>query len=173
MNKGFTLVEILVAVMITAILITMAVPIYDKTIEKSRISEARVVLKQLLEAKLRMLDAADKETYSPSYFGFENLEFAIPCVSSTSSNGHKVTCSTKAFKFVLNPSGTVYGSTDKVTNAVCAVRLGGDNKGTTFLFLGELETDADNDKFLCNKGTNSSDTCEAYGLTSTGSAWCS
>lgn len=46
MNKGFTLVEILVAVMITAILITMAVPIYDKTIEKSRISEARVVLKQ-------------------------------------------------------------------------------------------------------------------------------
>ena len=172
MNKGFTLVEILIAVMITAILVTMAVPIYDKTIEKSRISEARTVLKQVLEAKLRMLDSIDKELYSSSYFGFENLDFSFPCVSSTSENGHKVTCSSKAFKFVLNPTGSANGSTNKATNAVCAVRLGGDNKGTTFLYLGELESNAENAKFLCNDGTSSGG-CDAYGLISTGSSWCS
>lgn len=173
MKKGFTLVEILIAVMITVILVTMAVPIYNKTIEKSRISEARAMMKQILEAKLRMLDATDHTVYDTSYFGFENLDFTQPCVSKTNANGHVVTCSSKAFKYVLNPTGSIYGSNDKVTNAVCAVRLGGDNRGTNFLYLGELETDPDNDKFLCNKGGNTSDTCEPYGLTSTGSAWCS
>ena len=38
-KKGFTLMEILVSVMILAILITMSVPMYERTVEKSRLAE--------------------------------------------------------------------------------------------------------------------------------------
>ena len=44
MKTGFTLVEILVAVMIMALLVTMAVPMYDRTVEKSRMAEARTLM---------------------------------------------------------------------------------------------------------------------------------
>ena len=36
-NGGFTLVEILVVIMIVALLVTMAMPMYEKTVEKSRL----------------------------------------------------------------------------------------------------------------------------------------
>lgn len=45
-DKGFTLVEILVAVMIVVLLVTMAAPMYEKAIEKSRLAEARVTAKK-------------------------------------------------------------------------------------------------------------------------------
>ncbi len=168
MNKGFTLVEILVAVMILAVLVTMAFPLYEQAIEKSRISDVRTTLKKLHESKMRILDSLDKQTYSTDTFGFENLDFSLPCSEGTKMNEdgtHVISCSTKDFTYFINPVGEA--------NAVCAVRRTGDYKGANFLYLGDLETNASK-KFKCNNGSKWG-SCEAYGLSNTDvdKAWCS
>ena len=172
MKKGFTLVEILVAVMIVTLLVTMAVPMYDKTVEKSRMAEARTLMKKMLESKLRTLDNMDQENYSSGLFGFEQLDISVPCGDSTTGASIArctgATIYTKVVEYTLLPTGSVSGSSAEVANGVCAVRRKGDNKGTAFLYLGELETDPDREKFLC-----SGSMCEAYGMDSTGTAWCS
>ena len=169
MKKGFTLVEILVAVMIITMLVAMSVPMYEKTVEKSRIAEVRTLLKQIMESKMRVLDAMERDTYSSGLFGFEALDVAIPCVDQSSgavlSRCSGTTVYTKDFKYSLAPSGSVS------SNAVCAERRKGDNKGVQFLYLGE-EVGGAQEKFLCNNGS-SGGSCELYGLESSGSAWCS
>jgi len=169
-RKGFTLAEILVAVLITSILVTMAVPMYDKAIEKSRIVEARAMLKRIHESKMRLLeqymDSSSYEGYKTSLFGFENLDMDIKCDSSTSENSHVITCSTKDFRYSLNPSG---GS--GTADAVCAVRLKGDNAGVNFLYYGELRASSWTRLFCNNNGVSNG--CDAYGLDSDGNtAWC-
>ena len=176
MKTGFTLVEILVAVMIMALLVTMAVPMYDRTVEKSRMAEARTLMKKIMESKLRTLDSMDKDVYSEDLFGFENLDVSIPCVDS--STGARLsrctgnTIYTKDFKYTLLPTGSTFGSVATLANTVCAVRRKGDNAGVNFLYLGELETDSSRDKLLCNNGS-SGGSCEVYGLDSKSSGWCS
>lgn len=175
-KKGFTLVEILVAVMIVALLVTMAVPMYEKTVEKSRMAEARTLMKKILESKLRTLDNMNRENYASGLFGFENLDLSIPCVDA--SSGERLsrctgnTIYTRDFKYTLVPNGTLSGSAATLINGVCAVRRKGDNAGVNFLYLGELETNSSRDNFLCNNGT-SGGSCEVYGLDSTSSGWCS
>ncbi len=175
-QKGFTLVEILVVVMIVSLLVTMAVPMYEKTVEKSRMAEARTLMKKILESKLRTLDSMDRDTYSSGLFGFENLDVSIPCVDSSSgarlSRCTGSTIYTKDFKYTLLPTGSVSGSTATLANGVCAVRRKGDNAGVNFLYLGELETNANKEKFLCNNGS-SGGSCDLYGLDSAASGWCS
>ena len=166
MKKGFTLVEILVSVMIVTMLVAMAVPMYEKTVEKSRMAEVRTLLKEIYEAKMRTLDAAEKDTFSSGLFGFESLDVALVCVNpSTGSRMTRCTGAdiyTKDFKYSLLPTG--------YPNAVCAVRRKGDNAGVAFLYVGE-EGAVNGEKFFCNNGS-SGGSCDAYGLDSTGSAWC-
>lgn len=157
MKQGFTLVEILVAVMIVTLLVAMAAPMYDKAIEKSRIAEARVTAKKLWDAKARLLDAMDKDKYDGS-FTINNLDFAMPCKSVSSDN--KV-CNTDDWAFSINPGG----NTDKaVVNGVCVRRLKGDHSGTVFLYVGEDAPSADEKdygRFWC---TGSAAACDAYAM---------
>lgn len=163
-QKGFTLVEILVAVMIVIILVTMAAPMYDKAIEKSRLAEARVTAKKMFDAKLRLMDSMDMDNYEFSKFGIENLDFAIECKKSKTTNSHMETCSTKDFTFSINPTGA--------RNGICAARRGdGDTAGVNFLYMGELADDEDS-MFQCNNGRYAG-ACEVFGLDSVGTtAWC-
>ena len=63
-RRGFTLVEILTVIMILAVLAAIAVPSYEKAIERSHVAEARAVLKQMLESKLRTLDSMGRTSYT-------------------------------------------------------------------------------------------------------------
>jgi len=162
-KKGFTLVEILVAVLIVVVLVTMAAPMYEKAIEKSRLAEARATAKKLWDSKMRQLSAMDRDLYSTLDFGLENLDFSLPCKKSSSVSGHQVTCETADFRFSINPSGS---SSAVVQNGICVRRLKGDQADTTFLYVGDEASAGEEEsygKFWCHNSSSAS--CEAYGMT--------
>lgn len=123
-KKGFTLIEILVAVLIMIILVTMAVPMYERAIEKSRVAEVSATLKRIGDSKLRTLDQRDI-TNLATYFSvgctFDWNQLDVEKPSSTD------------FTYSLYP--------ESFANAVCAVRAKGEYAGTTFLYLGETAAD--------------------------------
>lgn len=166
-SRGFTLVEILVAVIIIGMLVAAATPIYEKTVEKSRLAEARTTLKKLYESKLRVMEYMEKNTYTANLFGFENLDFAMTCKAQTAdtTSGHIIKCSSADWTYSLLPSGT--GN----ANMLCAARRKGDNANMALLYKGD-EVSGTSDKFFCNNSSGGS--CEDFGLSSTGeTAWCS
>ena len=84
-QKGFTLIELLVVVLIIGILSSVALPQYTKTVEKSRMSEARSMLKSLREAYLlRCLEEGTggghcgEGAYTLTDNTFTNLSITVP-----------------------------------------------------------------------------------------------
>ncbi len=133
-DGGFTLMEILVAVLILTILITMAVPMYERTVEKSRLAEVSTLLKRISESKLRTMDSRNITQYYASPFGMEELDITVPPSDD--------------FYYGLYPKS--------FSNAVCARRLRGDNAGTVFLYLGETAPE------YCHVGGKGTDVCKEY-----------
>ena len=83
---GFTLIELLVVVLIIGILAAIAVPQYEKVVEKSRIAEARIMLKNLLNAyNLKCLEEGKGlnehcgvGSYTASDNTLTNLDISLP-----------------------------------------------------------------------------------------------
>ena len=77
-NKGFTLIELLVVVLIIGILASIALPQYQKTVEKSKATQALTLLNSLGQAqtayRLSSGQAAEK---------FEELGVEIPFTGNT------------------------------------------------------------------------------------------
>jgi len=63
-QHGFTLVELLVVVMITAILAAVAVPVYKQQIRKSRRTEAKTAILDLASREERMFST--RNSYAPN-----------------------------------------------------------------------------------------------------------
>ena len=118
MKKGFTMVEVLVSVIIIAMLVMMAMPMYERAVEKSHIAEVGATLKRMGESKLRTMEAQNIATYA-SQFSKAQLDGNFP--------------NSDDFMYSLLPSSW--------PNAVCAKRLRGDFKNTIFLFMGEAGMD--------------------------------
>ena len=117
-KAGFTLIEILVAVLIVAVLAAMAVPMYERTIEKSRRGEVAVTLKRLSESKIRTMMNMELDTFVRNPLSFTHTQLD----SAFANNAD--------FHYSLYPNGSY-------PNAVCAVRMRGKYNGTIFFYLGE------------------------------------
>jgi len=188
-HKGFTLTEVLTVIIILAVLATMAIPMYDKAIERSHIAEAHAVLRQMLESKQRTLNSMNKPFYTENdtpLFGIGQLDMSINC--SRGGGGGESFCQTKDFRYTLLPTvnslpkgislltdegGTVTPGDEGFENysslAVCAARCGGEHSGTSFLYLGGLT--ASREKMFCHGNTR--EDCEIYGMASVGNDhWC-
>lgn len=124
-NSGFTLVEILTAIVVVTILVAMAAPLYEKTVERSRLAEARTVLAKLQDAKLQAMDNMDCKRYDssdPTCPKLRHLSMGVV------ANEDDTSFNSDAFRFSLVLNG------NRLRNAVCARRTGGDGQGTVFVY---------------------------------------
>lgn len=64
MKKGFTLMEVLTVVIIVGILTSIAIPRYNKIMERARFTKAEVMAKSLYESCERLLASYGVEEYA-------------------------------------------------------------------------------------------------------------
>ena len=113
MNKsGFTLVEMLIIVLIIAVLSSIAMPQYSRTIERSRASEAFGTIQQVDDAIYSYYTERQK---CPTTFG--QLSIAMPV--STDSSG---SVTLKNFQYTLQ--GGTATIPDTSCKATLATRVG-------------------------------------------------
>lgn len=105
MEKGFTLIELLVVVLITGILSVIALPQYQKAVEKTRTVEAIVILRAIADANRRYY-LANGVWAKPSELNL--LDINIPGIQNDTFSAGRI----QLHDFVYAPSGEVDAGTE-------------------------------------------------------------
>lgn len=105
--RGFTLLELLMVVVIIAILSSIAIPQYIRTVERARMSEALSMLGQLHAAQVRMkaergsystdvtlkeLDVDPADVIGVSYYTFAGNAAGFPITATRNGVGNVGNC---------------------------------------------------------------------------------
>ena len=137
---GFTLIELLVAVLIIGIMSAVALPQYQRAVEKSRATQALTMLKSVYQAaKSYQLANGSWPTQ------FEELDVEIPWTGNTPFvNGMKDTLSNENWSIQLYFGGENY-------NGVWLGRIAGDYQQAGFAMFNSYGNNAtvDKDRIVC------------------------
>jgi len=143
-NKGFTLIELMIVVVIVAILASVAFPAYQDSVRKSRRSEAKISLLEVAQ----ILERCFTEFNAYNNVGCSVVTAAVPPVNLVtkppSLNGagyYTVTSTPTALTYTLTAIPNALGSQDQdkpcvsfsITNTgvKSAINSGGTNNATT------------------------------------------
>ncbi len=97
-NNGFTLIELLVVVLIIGILAAVAVPQYQKAVDKSRMASMMPLVRSLADAKYLYVLANGVPATS-----IENLDISIPGVCEKRADSYYIE-SISCGKFTIKPN---------------------------------------------------------------------
>jgi type IV pilus assembly protein PilE len=77
-GAGFTLIELMIAVVVVAILFAIAVPSYETEVQKSRRTDAKTAVLDLATREQRYFSVKSKFTASPQDLGYGNAAATFP-----------------------------------------------------------------------------------------------
>ena len=124
-QKGFTLIELMIVVTIIGILVALALPLFSRTITKSKQSEAKQILKQIYIMQ---------QTYRTEY----NLYWG---------NGVSAYAATAASRIAMRRIGVDIGTTARYSYRLVAAA----NTFTATATSGKLDADATVDTWTMNQ----------------------
>ncbi len=135
-NGGFTLIELLVVVLIIGILAAVAVPQYQKAVEKSRATQALSVIKTLVQAQEAYYLANGQ--YATE---FEQLDVSLPLTGN--SPWQLVSYSNQHTDNLSNEDWAVQLYTDTVSkvNGIFVGRISGPYRGAGFKYYFNCDYD--------------------------------
>lgn len=102
-KRGFTLIELLMVVIILAVLVSIGVPQYTKSIERARATEAMTVLKAINDAIYAHAAGRDQD-YKCEDVTFDALSVALP--ANTSAELQVRSLETEYFKYIIPASNS-------------------------------------------------------------------
>ena len=134
--SGFTLIEVLVVILMLGILSSVALPQYRRSVERTRVAEARTLLRAIYESRERVAWERHYNSYADAKskgkaFGFDKLDITVKGTFSGTGN---TVLSTDNFSYDMSSDTSIIST---------AIR--GAYSGAKITFNGRI--------FTCTNGT--------------------
>lgn len=101
-QKGFTMMELLVAVVIIGVLTSMALPQYMRSLERARATEAMTALKAFNDAVYTYSAGRTGSVDNVCPQGFQKLSVTLAHTSATIESGNETKIMTRDFTYSIN-----------------------------------------------------------------------